>query len=449
VALELEIADMIRRAACAACLILALIGCSDDDRSPTVFSGTLTLVREETPMADLEVTLYEPDAQVAVGRDVSDEDGYFEFSGIPEGAYIPVVHANGYRPVFLNQPQWPISRGERVHVDIRMREGIAIQQSPYSLRGRVVDITTGEPIPNARVEMNFAASGELNQANWSEYAGWQTTLEATSDEDGMFFIQPCPLIEFPGSSLVYIPGYRVTASGYKSRWMERNFEPESINSILQGVRLTPGEDEGAIEGTVRDRNEQPLAGVPVSVEWRRFDESFREFTPVLDFRSPDNILIPGAVAISDEQGFYRVGNLPQGFYNVQAGIYPNDGWVGIRIGGVHIEGFNSTATADPSAFPVVRISYPPEGTTLDATPDRIEWETYAGAGRYELRVRRDHDETVLVLGVHETFVEFEPSHGFFNADGFYAWEVRAADSEGRGIGLTDRPHVFRIDRDAD
>jgi protocatechuate 3,4-dioxygenase beta subunit len=445
---------MIRRAVLATCLVLFLAACSADDQSPrpeleTVFSGTLVFIENESPLPDLEVTLFEPDAQVVVGRDVSDADGYFEFAGIPEGAYVPVVRANGFRPVFLTQPRWPISSGEQIHVEIRMRAGASISPSGYSLRGRVVDITTGEPIQNARVEMNFGAAGELNEVNWSEYAGWQTTLEAASDEDGMFFIEPCPVIKFPNSPLTFIPGYRVTAPGYKARRMDRNYEPATVSSIFQGVRLTPGEDEGAIEGTVLDRDGQPLADVPVSVEWRRVADTYREFAPVLDFRDPDSVMIPGGVTTSDEDGFYRIGNLPQGYYNVQAGIYPDDGWAGTRTGGVSIEGFSATATADLLAFPVVRITYPPEAATLDGGPERFEWEAYEGAGRYQLRVRRDHDDNILLIGIGENFAEFDPGFGFFNRDGFYAWEVLAADSEGQNIGITDRPHVFRIARDLD
>jgi protocatechuate 3,4-dioxygenase beta subunit len=445
---------MFRRAVLATCLVLFLVACSEDDQSPrpepvTVFSGNLVFVENESPLPDLVVSLFEPDAQVVIARDVSDTSGYFEFRDIPEGAYVPVVRANGFRPVFLNQPQWPISEGERVHLEIRMRAGASISPSPYSLRGRVVDITTGEPIPNARVEMNFGAAGELNEVNWSEYAGWQTTLEATSDEEGMFLIEPCPLIKFPNSSLTFIPGYRVTAPGFKARRMDRNYEPETVSSILQGVRLSPGEDEGAIEGTVVGRDGQPLAGVPVSVEWRRVANTYREFTPVLDFGNPDTVMIPGGVAASDQNGHYRIGNLPEGYYNVQAGIYPDDGWTGIRVGGVNIEGFSATAAADLLAFPVVRINYPPEAATLDGSPERVEWEAYEGAESYQLSFRRDRDERILLIRVPENLAEFDPGFGFFNPDGFYAWEVLATDSEGQNIGVTDRPHVFRIDRSAD
>ena len=59
------------------------------------------------------------------------------------------------------------------------------------------------------------------------------------------------------------------------------------------------------------------------------------------------------------------------------------------------------------------------------------------------------DDRILSIGVTGNVAEFNPEFGFFNPDGFYAWEVLAIDSEGEGIGVTDRPHVFRIVRDPD
>jgi len=454
VALYLEIAEMIRRVAFAACLLLALTGCSEDDQSPrpepeTVFSGTLVFVENEGPLPDLEVTLFEPDAQVVIARDVTDSAGYFEFRGIPEGAYVPVVRSNGFRPILMARPRWPIGEGEQVHVDLRMRRAAAIRDTPYSLTGRVVDRDTGEPIPNARVEMNFVGQGELAQVNWSEYAGWSTTLESAADEDGMFFIEPCPIIDPGTPTEIYVPGYRVTAPGYQSRWMDRNYDPELISSIVQGVRLLKGEDLGTIEGKVLDRNGAPLEGVPVSVEWRRRDGALRGFEPTDDFGRPESIMIPGAVTVSNAEGFYSIGNLPQGFYVVQAGIYPDDGWVGIRVGGVHIEGFSSTATADLAAFRTINVVSPADGATLDAAPMRLEWEPYLDAGRYEVFFRRDLDGDTFLTGVTDPFYEPDPGSAFFNPDCTYGWEVRALDSEGNGIGLTDRPSAFRIDRSAD
>jgi hypothetical protein len=433
------------------CLLVFIAACDEDDDGPreTIFAGNLVLALDETPMAGLEVTLFEPETQVAVAQDVSDSNGEFEFAGIPEGSYVPVVHANGYRPILMARPRWPIARGERVHVEIRMRESARISQTPYSLTGRVVDNVTREPIPNARIEMNFAGAGELAQVNWSEYDGWSTTLEATSDADGMFFIQPCPLIEFSVSSVRYIPGYRVTAPGYQSRRMDRNYEPESISSIVQGVRLTPGEDLGTIEGRVLDRFGQPLEGVPVSVEWRRGDEALREFEPVLNHGSPDDILIPDGVARSDADGLYRVTGLPQGFYNVQAGIYPDDGWTGLRVGGVEIPGFSATATADVVAYPVVRIVEPAEGAELDGTPARFSFEEYPEATKYEILVRRDFDGLSALLPSQTGTLEINPDMGFFQQDGTYAWQVLARDASSTAIGLTDRAHAFRIVRPAD
>jgi protocatechuate 3,4-dioxygenase beta subunit len=442
------------------CLCAVVLAGCDDDNEPagpsggdpreTRFTGTLVLVEGEFPMADLVVTLFEPAAQVAVARDVSDSEGHFEFADFPPGTYVPVVQANGYRPVLLAQPYWQVAEGDQIDIELRMRRIAEIEWTPYTLTGRVMDFETKQPIPNARIEMNFfTSSGELADVNWSEYRGWSNSLEATSDEDGFFFLSPLPLIGGREQDLwSYIPNYRVTADGYKSRVMDRNYDPESVNSIVQGVRLTPGTDEGSIEGYVRDKNGQPLEGVPVSVEWRRTDDMFRGIEPAGE-NLPDHILIPHGIAWSDATGYYRVTGLPEGFHVVEAGIRPDDGWVGEETRGVEISRPSLVGKADVIAYQTVVVAFPEEGTVLEGIPDRIEWEPYPGAVSYELLLRRDSDGNAVRLVSEEPRLEFDESSNFFNPVASYSCEVLAKDGNRRGIGLTDRPHVFHIRRPTD
>jgi protocatechuate 3,4-dioxygenase beta subunit len=438
---------------------VVLAGCGDDDEpagpsggdpGETRFTGTLVFIEDESPMADLEVTLFEPRAQVAIARDVSDSAGRFEFTGFPAGAYVPVVHANGFRPILLAEPLWQVGEGEEVDVTLRMRRAQKIDSTPYTLTGRVVDFETKLPIPNARIEMNFLAiSGELSEVNWSEYYGWSTTLEATSDEDGFFFLEPLPLIGGREQDpTAYIPNYRVTAPGYRSRVMDRNYDPESVNSIVQAVRLTPGTDDGAIEGYVRDVNGQPLEGVPISVEWRRTDNMFRGLGSAEE-GLPNHILVPNGITWSDANGYYKVTGLPEGFHVVEAGIRPDDGWIGEETRGIEVARPSLLGMGDVIAYRVVVPLYPEEGSILDDIPDRIEWEPYPGAVRYTVRLRRDSDGLTVFLDSEEPRLGFDEASNYFNPDASYSYEVLADDETGRGIGLTDRPHVFHIRRPTD
>jgi hypothetical protein len=104
---------------------------------------------------------------------------------------------------------------------------------------------------------------------------------------------------------------------------------------------------------------------------------------------------------------------------------------------------------DVIAYRVVVPLYPEEGSILDDIPDRIEWEPYPGAVRYTVRLRRDSDGLTVFLDSEEPRLGFDEASNYFNPDASYSYEVLADDETGRGIGLTDRPHVFHIRRPTD
>ncbi len=428
------------------CCILALTigGCEDEEPRSTVFSGTLIFVDDESPLPDLQVTLFEPESQNAVASDFSDSDGRFEFRGIPAGAYIPVVKANGFRPVFLPRARWQIERGDKVHVVLRMRRTDAIRMSEFILNARVIDAETKEPVANARAEMNFGGGGELGQVNWSEYAGWTTTLEATSDEDGRFSLSPLPILIDALTGDTFIPEYRVVSPGYQSRVMPRHFDPRTLSVTPVTVRLRRGEDLGVIEGLVLGPDGQPREDVPVSAEWRQQTPFFREFEKQDDFAGPGNILLPDGVSWTNARGEYRLTGLPIGRYAVLAGAYPDDGWVGLAKLGIEIKGFNDKADANLLVFPAIRTLEPADGAVFDALPARLAWETDEGAVLWDLQLTRGSDGARTVIGVSDPFFEINPNANFLAGGGSFAWEVIARDADKAGLSQTDRPQVFHV-----
>ena len=429
------------------CCVLAFIlsGCEEDEETRnTVFSGTLILVGDESPLPDLEVTLFEPESQNAVARDVSDSMGRFAFHQIPPGSYIPVIHANGYRPVFLPAARWLIEPGDQIDVELRLRRAAAIDVSGLTLTGRVIDTETKEPIANARIEMNFGAGGEVSQVNWSEYTGWSTTLEATSDEDGAFFLSPLPIFFNASTGGSFIPEYRVVAPGYRARVMDRNEDPKTLAASLVTVRLSKGEDLGIIEGLVLGPDGNVLEGVPVSAEWRQANPFFRGLEEVDEFAGPQNVLLPEGVSWTNARGEFRLTGLPQGTYNLLAGAYPTDGWVGLMLRGIQIERFDGVADAVLQAFPAVRTLEPVDGAIFKAFPDRLAWVATEGAVRYDLKLSRGSDGKSTFLSLEEPFLEINPGANFFTDGGIFAWEVIARDDQNEGLSQTDRPQVFHI-----
>jgi len=438
---------------------LALGACGDSATTPvpgttTSFSGSLILVDDESGLPGLEVTLFDPLSQTAVARDVSDSAGRFAFDPLPAGSFVPVVHANGFRPIFLSRPRWTLEEGDEIDVEIRMRRAIPIDDSIYSITGFVSDLDTGLPIANARAEMNFAGRGEVNEVNWSEYTGWATTLEDTTDEEGKFFLDPVPVI-FNANFESVIPEIRFSAPGYESRTLKANTDPKTATVTIFGVGMRPGANLGSIDGVVRDLQGNTLEGVPVSAEWRqqvRFaggavtgDTITNEagLSPV-DHLPPDHILLPDGRAWTNESGEFHLTGLPRGFFNLRAGAGPEDGWVGFVVRGVEVPGFNATGHADLIATVAVAHTSPADGVVLDATPAQLLWEAYPGAGRYRIEMIRGSDAQILILDAEEPVFEFNPGHGYFVGGGSFAWQILALDGQRAEIGISDRRHVFHI-----
>lgn len=428
---------------------VALVGCDDDEPSRiTRFSGHLVFVGDESPLPDLVVTLFEPDSQIAVDKTVSDADGYFEFTAFPPGSYIPVVHADGYRPVFLPRARWRFEKGDRVDVTLRLRETLPMPGADLTLTCRVTEQGSDppKPIANARAEMNFFTPGELSEVNWSEYTGWSNTLEATSDAEGMLQLAPVQLI-YTGVGLEsFIPEFRVTAPGYRARVIPPNDDPATAAVSLIGVRLVPGEDMGHIAGVVRGPDGAPLANVPVSAEWRRVsDLLLRGLEPAEGFSGPQSLLIPDGVAYTGPDGAFDIGGLPKGYYNVLAGPYPDDGWVGFVVRGVEIPSFNGTGQVELRGFRAMLPVTPDDGEVFGQVPDRIEWTPVDGATAYDLTIIRGYDgASAYWADLTEPSFVINPGANFFKDGDSFAWKVEATNALGEGLSMTDRPYVFHV-----
>jgi protocatechuate 3,4-dioxygenase beta subunit len=422
-----------------------LAGCEDESPAQTSFSGTLILVDDESPLPDLEVTLFEPASQTAVARDVTDSLGRFEFEALVPGTYIPVVHANGFRPVFLPKAKWMIEHGDQIDIELRMRHAARVTESDFRLAGKVVDRETGDPIVNARVEMNFVGGGEVTQVNWSEYVGWATTLEDTTDEEGDFWLAPVTLFALPPDFTPAMPEVRITAPGYRSLVLERNTDPKTANASFVTASMTPGTDSGSIEGKVLDLDGKPVGGVRVSAEWRQQLRFARGFTPVEHDNRPTNrILLPDGVGWTDATGQFRITGLPRGFFSLMAGAEPDDGWVGIVLSGVEIATDDGSGEAELISVRAIDHTSPPDGAVLDVLPDRLIWKRVKGAVSYLILVTRGSDGNIGQLDSGGPFFEIDPGEPLFRGGGSFAWNIIAFAGDGGELSVSDRPFVFHL-----
>ena len=278
----------------------------------------------------------------------------------------------------------------------------------------------------------------------SEYAGWSTTLEATSDEEGRFSLSPLPVFIDALTGDSFVPEYRVVAPGYRSRVMPRHFDPRTLSVTPVTIRLSLGEDQGVIEGFVLGPDGEARENVPVSAEWRQQTAFFRGFEEADDFAGPRNILLPDGVSWTNARGEFRLTGLPRGNYAVLAGAYPDDGWVGIVVSGIQIVGFDDKAEAVLQVFPAIRIVEPADGAVFEILPERLTWLRDRGAISWELKLTRASDGASTILEVSKPTLDIDASADFFADGGSFAWEVIARDADDAGLSQTDRPQVFHV-----
>jgi hypothetical protein len=154
--------------------------------------GRIAAEARDTPLHDIEVVLATADSTARHREKLTDKDGAFRFENVQPGSYtIHVSHAM-LDTLNLIPPSVPIklTPGFTRMVTIKLsspaegRAALCGDSLPGSviLHGRVTDSTTGNPVPQARVVVNFLAAGD--PAAPEQSAGGQ--LETRSDADGKY-----------------------------------------------------------------------------------------------------------------------------------------------------------------------------------------------------------------------------------------------------------------------
>lgn len=221
-------------------------------------------------------------AQIAVADFQGRSDGSFQMGGISEGMYVIQGDARGYASSFSQE--FTVTQGLTTpDVEVRMSRG-------GTLKGRVVDANTGEPIARADVRTND--NNHIDSEFTNLLTGLQpsavTKASVKTDSDGRFEIR-----------LVTPETYQVQVSSgeYTQLVMNDVRVGDGLSTDLGILELARG---ATVRGTVFGEDGQPAAGCSVSLTRN------------------DNRLWGNIQGRTDSSGRFELRNAPAGDYRLAA-----------------------------------------------------------------------------------------------------------------------------------
>lgn len=265
---------------------------SGDDAAPGIATGVQALsglvLDEATSIAldEFDVVLLERasyrDVVEPLTRAYRSPDGSFLWEGIDAGEYDVFIFADGH--AVWRRDHVEIGRGT-VEIEARLERGVTV-------RGRVIDAETGEPITRAVVFSETDAP--------LRYAFPLPSLlprrhlrKAVTDDDGGFEIE-----HLREGVQVLRASHRRFAPG----WSGRLVLAVGGVGVAPEIRLTRG---GAVEGRVTDGSGEPRESATVIA--------------VLVDRRPSSEVSTLSMGRTDDSGTYRIESLPAGQYVIVLG----------------------------------------------------------------------------------------------------------------------------------
>ncbi len=425
-------------------------GCTDDPAATSpppaletggTLTGSVFTVDDLSPLEGIGVALLERVSLDPVDLTATDAQGRFALRGIPAGDYIPVLIARDFALLHLPRAAFHFEASESVDVELQMVRTDPMEENDLRIEGRVVDAETDEPIAFARVEMNFIGLG----LNWSEFRGTASSLEPVTDRDGRFVLDPIPLIHDPFNGTAFAPSWRVTARGYKARSFPEEDEQDIQPNVK--VRLFEGEDDGVATGRVLGWEGQPVAGVPVAIEWRRSIDSRLKSGPFDLFDDPieRRVILPGGPVLTDADGRYRIEGLPDGAFIVKAGPYGDDGWVGTKYSGVELSRTQREfVVPDLLAAEAIENLSPEDGLRTSSVP-ALRWTPDPRASVYTVTLFRAKDDVSRSWSTSATEFQIPRLSGFFSETSVFLWWINGFDADNIETSRSDRPSLFTYD----
>ncbi len=441
-------------AAVAVVLAVALFGPGCRGTTPGVSDARIfgQVVKSENgePYRALAIALLNEEKVRIVATVEPDENGFYEFTGVARGTYVVVVYDEARQLFHTARASYRVEPGDELELDLPMMAGFNLNDLSLRLVGRVVDFETEEPIEGVVVESTHLGEGTLTL--FSEIRGHSSALTDVTDAEGRFLLFPASVLETAEGVLV--PHLRAAKTGYRGGFegpWERNRIPQLIT-----VRLQRGEDDGVVTGRITTLEGAPKAGVPVALEWRRFAFNFPKdglvfgprvgqlwpgATPRTDARLAKQAF-PGAVGVSDADGFFRIEGLPVGGYVADPSYPRGDGWTGEQLQNVAIDRAGQVANigvlrVTPAVIPLG----PTDGMELKPWQLRFDWNPVRGAQQYLVEIVR-FDGWTHFYPTNNTF--YDPNPLGFDDVGNYRWNLIATKELGFEVGRTERERAFTI-----
>jgi hypothetical protein len=408
-------------------------------------AGHLVRIDDGSAFGNVDVSLFDLGRLRTVDLVRADSSGSFQFSGIGAGTYVPVVHLDGGSVFHLPASRWSFTASERYELAIPIRSVPPLEDQGVQLHGRIVDDVTGLPVVFAHVEMDALAL--LGRAvRFSELAGEASSLEPTTDRDGRFTIAPVPLLQGDADPEPMVPSWRVWHPDYHPLTVSSLPATQAPESVT--VRLVPGREARALAGRVLDRAGAPLPGVDVAVEWTQGPGTAAQKSDApVDQGGGGGLHVTQFVATSaatDADGRYRIDGLPAGSFIVRAAPVGDDGWIQNIPRVVDVAASDTlVALPDLIVVPTVEALQPPDLAEVALPPD-LYWTEVPGASEYRVFVLRAIDGR----GATATFPSPPAwtNDPFFDPDTMYEWEIRAVDSGGVTLALSERRRAFVLKR---
>lgn len=243
----------------------------DRTTSRPVPAYTLTLVLED-------VTSQGPSEEA---REVVSSDGRFAWGDIEAGSYALFAQAPGYATGCRRGLQLG---GSEPPPDVELR----LEPGGRLVTGRVVDASSGAPVPGALVLSESDAPVHMLALDAAEIPEG-ITARTTTNESGGFTLSGLA----SGTQVL-----RATAPGFAPQWVTVDVAGSGERAAADGgppveLRLPP---PAAVQGRVTLDNGAPAPGMFVLAS--------------LGERSPQRICLGIRYGITDEQGRYRLDDLP-------------------------------------------------------------------------------------------------------------------------------------------
>ncbi|MDX1971138.1 MAG: carboxypeptidase regulatory-like domain-containing protein, partial [Candidatus Sumerlaeia bacterium] len=258
--------------------------------------GVVLNSKDRSPVAGAEVTVMVMESDRAgqfpmasESKGETDSDGRFQIENLNAGPYILSVRHQDYSPYFKPEYATPLGEEEvRVDLEILLNKG-------YTVRGQILELATGKPIPGVRVEpfrqfYEALLGKEKFPTSVTDAEGRYKVEGVPNMMEGMMMMQ----VELEGWALVREENQDFNYPGGNNMFMVNVSGDETTieHNLLMSKEVT-------ISGRVVDTNKQPIAGAAV------------KYSQQNSLRFPSQSLKGSLNEITNAQGQFRITVSPQ------------------------------------------------------------------------------------------------------------------------------------------